>query len=382
MQQYTVTDVLRIAKRYRNTKRSYLLVNPLQAKHLPVEPQKALALMETLGESLRTAYPSARLVIGFAETATAIGAVAAAQIAPDCFYIQTTREACPGEHNWLEFQEEHSHAVEQKLCDDALELDLNATDTVILVDDEISTGKTILNMVRQMASRHPALRTKQIVAASILNRVTPEQEAQLRQEGIVCHCLVRLPQADYDAQVAQYTVQEAPKPSDGGQTVSLQEWTLPSSQTQNPRLGVRIAEYVGECRNVAGQFLTWANLPRDGKTLVLGTEECMLPAILLGEQLAQLQEGGVVRCHATTRSPIGISREEGYPIFTGAQVRSFYSDTRKTYLYNLESYDTVVVVSDAGCEDAEALCSILSAMPNGKPTRCFYIQGGNHVWYL
>ena len=175
-------------------------------------PDTALELMETLGASLRQSYPSARLVIGFAETATAIGAVAAAQLAGDCFYVQTTREDCPGDQNFLEFQEEHSHAVEQKLCGDALEAGLAATDTVILVDDEISTGKTILNMVEQMAARYPSLREKTVVAASILNRVTPEQEARLRQAGIVCHCLVRLPQADYDSQVARYTVEEAPQP--------------------------------------------------------------------------------------------------------------------------------------------------------------------------
>ena len=382
MQQYTMEDVLRIAKRYRNTKRSYLLVNPLQAKHLPVEPATALELMETLGASLRQSYPSARLVIGFAETATAIGAVAAAQLAGDCLYVQTTREDCPGDRNWLEFQEEHSHAVEQKLCGDALEAGLAATDTVILVDDEISTGKTILNMVEQMAARYPSLREKTMVAASILNRVTPEQEARLRQAGIVCHCLVRLLQADYDSQVARYTVEEAPLPPQWMPETPFQSWTLPGSFDQNPRLGVRIGEYVAQCRKMADAFLQWVALPESGRTLVLGTEECMLPSLILGQQLAQRLGSGAVRCHATTRSPIGVSQETGYPIISGAQVRSFYSDDRKTYLYNLDSYDAVVVVSDTEREDTAALCSVLSALPNRETTRVFYIQGGSHVWYL
>ena len=38
MHPYTAADTLRIAKRYNNPKRSYLLVNPLQAKHIPVSP--------------------------------------------------------------------------------------------------------------------------------------------------------------------------------------------------------------------------------------------------------------------------------------------------------------------------------------------------------
>ena len=72
---YTADDVLRVARRHRNEKRSYLLVNPLQGKHMPVAPGRALTMMKALGEKVAAAHPAARLVIGFAETATAIGAV-------------------------------------------------------------------------------------------------------------------------------------------------------------------------------------------------------------------------------------------------------------------------------------------------------------------
>ena len=114
MREYAAADVLRLARRARNTKRSYLLVNPLQAKHLPVSPAKALEMMRTLGVKLRAEFPDARLVIGFAETATAIGAMAAAQLNGACVYLHTTRESLPA-GRFLEFQEEHSHAVEQTL---------------------------------------------------------------------------------------------------------------------------------------------------------------------------------------------------------------------------------------------------------------------------
>ena len=50
---YTKETTLRVAKRYRNAKRAYLLVNPLQAKHMPVSPTEALTMMRTLGEGLR-----------------------------------------------------------------------------------------------------------------------------------------------------------------------------------------------------------------------------------------------------------------------------------------------------------------------------------------
>ena len=83
MPDYSQNDLLRVAKRVRNAKRSYLLVNPLQGKHIPVSPARSLEMMNTLGGRLAEAYPGARLVIGFAETATAIGAAVASRFPGD-----------------------------------------------------------------------------------------------------------------------------------------------------------------------------------------------------------------------------------------------------------------------------------------------------------
>ena len=52
------------------------------------------------------------LLIGFAETATAIGATVSTEL--DTYYIQTTREDM-GDVDYLFFSEEHSHATEQKV---------------------------------------------------------------------------------------------------------------------------------------------------------------------------------------------------------------------------------------------------------------------------
>ena len=49
---YTETDLVRIAKRENNKKRNYLVVNPLQGKHIPVSPRKALEVFSKLAELL------------------------------------------------------------------------------------------------------------------------------------------------------------------------------------------------------------------------------------------------------------------------------------------------------------------------------------------
>ena len=373
---YTKETTLRVAKRYRNAKRAYLLVNPLQAKHMPVSPTEALTMMRTLGEGLRQEFPGARLVLGFAETATALGAAVASRLGPDCAFLTTTREAGEGP-GWVRFLEEHSHAAEQKLWGGDLDTLLQETDTVLFVDDEISTGKTLRNMVAQLTRRWPALGEKTLVAASLLNRVTPEQEKALADAGITCRCLVRLPQEDHTAQVADWTVTEAPPTVP--QNLSFRQETLPGEGLLDPRKTLRIGAYDGSCQAVAEAMLSHTLGPVEtlGKTLVLGTEECMYPALRLGERLERL--GAEVCCHATTRSPIGLCDAPGYPIRSGWKLLSFYEEERTTYIYNLKEYDTVIVVSDTKKTDLRAIQALASVL---TCKHLIYTQGEGYVWNL
>lgn len=373
---YTKETTLRVAKRYRNAKRAYLLVNPLQAKHMPVSPTEALTMMRTLGAGLRQEFPGARLVLGFAETATALGAAVASRLGPDCAFLTTTREAGEGP-GWVRFLEEHSHAAEQKLWGGDLDALLQETDTVLFVDDEISTGKTLRNMVAQLTRRWPALGEKTLVAASLLNRVTPEQEEALTDAGITCRCLVRLPQEDHTAQVADWTVTEAPPAVP--QNLSFRQETLPGEGLLDPRKTLRIGAYDSSCQAVAEAMLSCALGPVEtlGKTLVLGTEECMYPALRLGEKLERL--GAEVCCHATTRSPIGLCDAPGYPIRSGWKLPSFYEEERTTYVYNLKEYDTVIVLSDTKKKDLRAIQALASVL---TCKHLIYTQGEGYVWKL
>lgn len=373
---YTKETTLRVAKRYRNAKRAYLLVNPLQAKHMPVSPTEALTMMRTLGEGLQQEFPGTRLVLGFAETATALGAAVASRLGPDCAFLTTTREAGEGP-GWVRFLEEHSHAAEQKLWGGDLDALLQETDTVLFVDDEISTGKTLRNMVAQLTRRWPALGEKTLVAASLLNRVTPEQEEALADAGITCRCLVRLPQEDHTAQVADWTVTEAP--SAVPQNLSFRQETLPGEGLLDPRKTLRIGAYDSSCQAVAEAMLSHTLGPVEtlGKTLVLGTEECMYPALRLGERLERL--GAEVCCHATTRSPIGLCDAPGYPIRSGWKLPSFYEEERTTYVYNLKEYDTVIVVSDTKKTDLRAIQALASVL---TCKQLIYTQGEGYVWKL
>ena len=156
-------DLIRIAKRLNNNRRTYLLVNPLQAKHIPVSPSKALQMMTRLGELVSSKYNDSRLVVGFAETATAIGAVVAKELSDDCMFLHTTREIVENANGYIQFFEEHSHAIEQKIVADNLDYYFSQTNTIVFVDDEFTTGKTLINMINCLKEHYPSIAGKELL---------------------------------------------------------------------------------------------------------------------------------------------------------------------------------------------------------------------------
>lgn len=345
---YSQNDVLMLGKRINNPKRSYLLVNPLQAKHIPVSPAAAIEMMSSLGRLVRESSPGKCLVIGFAETATAVATVVSMQLDTECLYIQTTREDLEEVQNWVEFSEEHSHATEQKLCGDGLRDWIAVVDHIVVVDDEFSTGKTLINIAKALKAYTPDAHKKDYVAVSIVNRIDEEHVSLLAEEGYRCVYLVKPADEDYEKIVSDFQVHKAETISmwedDSNSATEIQLQTL----YQNPRMGVSSREYTKTCDVLAEEARQIIQSMLVGeRILVIGTEECMYPALAVGKRLEEISRVKIIRCHATTRSPIGISEHEGYPIQNGCRLRSFYDSERITYLYNLREYDMAVIVTDA-----------------------------------
>lgn len=370
--EYTRHSILRIAKRYKNSKRSYLLVNPLQAKHIPVKPSDALTMMRALGNKLKEKYPSAKLVIGFAETATAIGAAIADNYGEDCKYVHTTRESYISEEK-VEFKEEHSHAVEQQLLTANLKQYIEETDTVILVDDELSTGKTLLNIIEVLKNRFSSLETKNIVVASLLNRLSDENLQRLYDANIDCEYLLKLPEEDYDSQVKEVNVDAPEDMCSYGDVASDYNIIETENEFYNPRKAISIKEYIYSCQLVIDEITAQISLSTTDNVLVLGTEEFMYPALLLGQTLESIVS--TVKCHSTTRSPIGINEGNSYPIYCGYKLQSFYDDLRDTYIYDIENYDKILVVSDTKYACTKAMNCLVKILQKKGNTDIYLIKG-------
>lgn len=366
---YQERDLVKIAKRENNSKRNYLVVDPLQGKHVPVEPSKALNLFKSLASKLQGKYEGERLLlIGFAETATAIGAQAAITLVTK--YIQTTREVIP-DVSYLFFSEEHSHATEQKLVKDDIDRVINETDRIVFVEDEVTTGNTIMNIIRII--RREYQRKIKFAVASLLNGMTEEYLKIYQEEEIDLHYLVKTDHSGYSAIAEKYhcdglsirAIQEDHTQEKLAVSIQDKIWNeLPHIISipgwMNARRFVDAKQYETACKKLAETVIAETSVKQGERVLVIGTEEFMYPALLTGQEIEKM--GCEVRSHSTTRSPIAVSTEEEYPLHCRYELRSLYDPDRKTFIYDLESYDRVIVMTDSALVSLKGLETLTYAL--------------------
>ena len=333
-----VEDVVKMAKRHNNPKRDFLFVNTLLGKHIAVSGVEAIEMHQSLGDEvyqlfLRKGWADKKvLLVGFAETATALAqslmyyALRQKEKFPlnIVAYVQTTREKiAKNDFINISFEEEHSHATTQKLYFDPT-LDY---DVVLFVEDEITTGNTILNFITQFEKYQAG---KQYAVASILNWQNDADEQKFVEKNVETTYLVR---GKIKEELPQFSISE-------GHTLDLfnkdVQYELELSATNNPRLPMTMSEfekyeYFG---NIEGKILKkiLATKPSEAEVLVIGTEENMfLPTVLASMLNADVK--------ATTRSPIEPSPTAGYPISSRTILNSAYEGERTTYLYNMKFED-------------------------------------------
>ncbi|MFZ5969335.1 MAG: phosphoribosyltransferase family protein [Bacillota bacterium] len=173
----------------KNKKRGFLFVSKVLGKHIPVSPYTPLLTGAALAcrymeaaygkeiphvkeiihgliqdENAASIYQKIRknplklqepaLFIGFAETATALGHSVFDCFGGDAVYIHTTREQIPKLQTAICFEEEHSHATTHR-CYPADQDMFSNSHPIILIDDEITTGKTALNIIEAIQKKYP-----------------------------------------------------------------------------------------------------------------------------------------------------------------------------------------------------------------------------------
>ncbi|MFI2635547.1 phosphoribosyltransferase domain-containing protein [Streptomyces collinus] len=161
-----LTGLLGLALR-RNPKRAHLLVSNVLGKHVPQSPSVVYGYGVELGRRVRDLLgdDEARraVVLGYAETATGLGHSVAdgLGLAP---YLHSTRRPVAGVTPAGGFEESHSHATSHLLLPEDPAL-FTGDGPLVLVDDEFSTGNTVLNTVRDLHARYP--RRRYVVVALV-----------------------------------------------------------------------------------------------------------------------------------------------------------------------------------------------------------------------
>lgn len=408
-----------------NKKRSFLFVSKVLGKHIPVGPYTpllsgaALALLLYLEMSAdsaereimdklmsqavhglihpefaeeayhdllaaRLVLPQPALFIGFAETATALGHSMYNMFAGGASYIHTTRENIPELESVVTFEEEHSHAVDH-LCYALNPKLLSGTEPIVLVDDEITTGNTAINTIRDIQSKFPR---REYVVASLLDwRSTANIQAyrDLEQElGIRITALSLLqgsievtgtpllkPQAgsaEPSAAVAELVttyIQDGLErlqvsSADAQGVVNLSPYLKYSGRfglesADNRRIDEGVSRVAGKLRDL-----------REGsRTLVMGVGEFMyLPMRIAAEM------GERVSYQSSTRSPIHPQRRADYGVHSAAAYPSAGDTEITNFIYNVDpgQYDDIFVLleRDVPRQRIEPMTDILQRLAGNK----------------
>lgn len=338
----------------RNRRRGFVFISKVLGKHWPAAPDAMLGIHRQLAGDIPRHDAQPVVFIGMAETATGLGhgVFEAFLERPGArgLYLQTTRYLLDGARS-VDFREEHSHAVEQILYlpeDPALLQLLDQASTVVLVDDEATSGRTLRNLAIALRSACPNLvhlvplvvtDFSQGRAADLLRAL-----AGVRSVTAVAAWRGRYQFNADDSQLAE------PAESAVGRVGCRREHCSPYTARLGLDRPIALpAALIAACEQELGECA-------QREVLVVGTGECMHPAFRLA--LALQQGGRRVRVQSTTRSPLMVA----HGIRDAQRVIDPYGEQVPNFLYNrsLSAMAQVVLVHET--RERESVAELLAQL--------------------
>ncbi|MFD3926273.1 phosphoribosyltransferase [Streptomyces sp. NPDC058614] len=375
-----LSELLGLALR-RNPKRAHLLVSNVLGKHVPQSPSVVYGYGFALGRRVRELLGDeesrAAVVLGYAETATGLGHCVAdgVGLAP---YLHSTRRPVPGVARAGGFEESHSHATSHLLLPENPGL-LSGPGPLVLVDDEFSTGNTILNTIRDLHARYP--RERYVVVALVDMRSAADmgrldefaREIGARVDLVTAASgTVALPEgvlAKGQALVAEQEAAALAAPAGPAALAALAraragrvtrvELGWPRGVPDGGRHGFAPGQRIrldGALPALAAR-LAEALPDKAQRVLVLGFEELMYAPLRLARELEQVV-AAEVRYSTTTRSPVLALDDPGYAIRSRVVFPAHDNPDDgpgERYAYNVAGagFDAVVAVVDSTADTPE-----------------------------
>ncbi len=316
-----------------NPKRGFLFVSKVLGKHLSVPPSTVKATHQKLAEKIAALQlPEPILFIAMAETATGLGQgvfeACLERGLDDALFIHTTRAQLEDASVALSFREPHSHATGHLIYrpnNAESQRIFKSARSLVLVDDEISTGTTLTNLARSYAEINPNV--EHITLVSLTDWLSEPREVKRSMPA---------PLTRINLLQGRYTFE--PNPSFRPPDLSYESrGQMVEVSREYGRLGKRAALEVD-----ASRMLESLNLSPDENILVLGTGEHLHLPYRLALDLEQ--RGYTVYFQSTTRSPI----LEGESIGSILRFADPVDGTTPNYLYNVTrgQYGTVLILYD------------------------------------
>ncbi len=317
----------------RNRKRGFLFISKVLGKHVPVRPALMHRVHELLARQINDVKGPA-IVVALAETAIGLGqgifeALLRQTGRDDLLFLHSTRYRL-SQPLALTFRESHSHATEHFVyfpIDPWHRSVFENARTLLLVDDELTTGRTLAHLAREFLTVHPRLES--VRCASITDWLDGARRRALADDlgrPVEFHQLLR-GRFHFEADAA-FDPGPIPDVTGGG---GLKDTWLGD---HDGRLGAS-RPLVLDCDSLQRS----AGLRGGERVLVLGTGEFAHAPFLFARHLER--RGWDVHFQSTTRSPILL----GEGITDALEFTDNYHDEIPNFVYNVNSahYDRILV---------------------------------------
>ncbi|WP_201575174.1 phosphoribosyltransferase domain-containing protein [Psychrobacter sp. H8-1] len=386
---YQLEDLLGFAQRI-NPKRAFLFVSKVLGRHIPVAPSTMRNAFTDLANLVPSDLPEPILVIGMAETAVGLSAGVHQALQtryPNALLLNSTRHAQHNSETLLTtFSEDHSHASQHLIyqsADKATQEQLLASKTLIMVDDEASTGNTCVNVVTALRSAGLSQLGQVHLTTLVDWSLNQNQDAADMEDTIS----TRLPNIDFYRHhllsgAWQWTDAPNPEPITMPSVDTTEAGSQPLGNTGNwgrfPTLDITdgFNNYLAKFQSAFTRFSGQAPFDKEQlpeRILVLGSNEFVWVPFLLAEWLEQNtgsqnnshSDSQTVKFSALTRSPIAL----GGAITTMLSFHDNYGLGMTNFAYNVEPSDWDLIVlcvetaSDSVDEIWQGLDNVLVVSP-------------------
>lgn len=342
-----------------NPKRGFLIVSKVLGRHLPAEPHEMRRAMDQIGQALPAGLAEPIVFLGMAETATALGqgvfaAYKAANPNKDVIYLQSSRQIVDGAEMIASFEEGHSHATTHLIQAANLEIaqDVRSARTLVIVDDECSTGGTYLAVANAMLEVMPNV---ELIAPCCITDWSGFKYALKMPRPFLPISIIK---GSMEWEPA--SINHAPALAAGSNVAGR----APSSGMKS-RSGLRAPENADRAEIAVS--------PGE-RILVLGEGEHSYEALLVAEEIER--KGGIAAVQCITRSPALI---EG-AMKSKSTFADSYGSGAPCFLYNILGHkpDRILIVSEIQANQVEEAQAALLALGSSIPVEvvlCSYESG-------